>query len=102
MEYIGSTLREHMLYQPNKPAIISNKSKISYQSLFEQVTFYQAALRNLTGVKEKRIGISLNDPVSFLVLFFATVRNGWKAMPIDPKWTDMELQHAFSSENLIM
>ncbi|WP_064091761.1 AMP-binding protein [Rossellomorea aquimaris] len=94
MELIGSTLREHMLRQPDKLAIISDEGNLTYHSLYKQVVEHQNTLLNLTGSNKKRIGLLIKEPSSFLSLFLAIVRIGWEAMPIDPKWTDEEFDHA--------
>lgn len=94
MTYIGSTLREHSLHQPDKPAVVSEKKSITYKEMYGLVETYQQALMKYTGEHDKRIGIQVEDSLSFLALFFAVVRNGWLVMPMDPKWTKGELDHA--------
>ncbi len=94
MSYVGSTLREYSLHQPDKLAVSSEKLSMTYKEMYGLVTTYQQALLKYTGEQEKCIGIHVEDSLSFLALFFAIVRNGWQAMPIDSKWTQGELNDA--------
>ncbi|BCB02895.1 AMP-binding protein [Bacillus sp. KH172YL63] len=96
MNYIGSTLEDHSRQFPDKLAVVSEKDRITYKEFNELVTGYQQALLKYTGVHKKRIGIKVEDPPAFLALFMATAGNGWEAMPIDPKWTDAEIRHAYA------
>ncbi len=92
--YIGELLEEHSFLYPDKLAIISDNKTYTYGEFHYAVERLQREMIAYSGISKKRVGIFVEEPALFLVIFFSVIRNGWSAIPLDSKWTDEEMEHA--------
>ena len=80
-----------------KAAVIrTDGSELSWTELDEQVDYCARGLRELTGSSTStpaaRVAIALPNSVEFVVAYFAALRAGLVAMPINPTYTGRELR----------
>jgi long-chain acyl-CoA synthetase len=93
---VGRAARE----RPDHPALLWQDRSISWTALDARVDEVSAALlrsvpRDGVG-RPGRVGIALPNSPDFVVAFFAVLRAGLVAVPINPAFTARELQHVLA------
>ncbi|MBM7586394.1 long-chain acyl-CoA synthetase [Bacillus pakistanensis] len=93
--FIGDHLETFSIEQNEKPAIVSKEKVITYGEFTRIVITLQKKLYSIAK-KGKKVALLMDDDTNFLHLFFAIIRNGCIAVPLDPKWTKNERDHALT------
>ncbi len=86
---------------PNQPAIVFGgmvgtrlmDMAVSYAQLDELVDQFAAAIQDLGVLKGHRVAIHLPNCPQFVIAFFGTLRAGGIAVPCNPLYTAVELEH---------
>jgi long-chain acyl-CoA synthetase len=95
--YIGDQLSHYAKTQPDKPAICFDYTQITYKEFLDHITGISNGLIQMLGEGGRRtVALWLGNRPEFLESFFAIIRLGWIAVPLDKKWTTAELRHAMS------
>ena len=95
--YIGDPLSLYAQTKPDTAAICFEHTRITYKELWDRITGMADGLVQMLGEGGKRkIALWLENRPEFLEAFFAIIRLGWIAVPLDKKWTPAELRHALS------
>lgn len=90
---IGQNLPELATQFPDKIAIKTEDHEVTYAAFYENTKKLQYHMRKIVGTeKSKKVAIFIGNTPSFLEVFFATVTLGWIGIPMDPKWSDTELE----------
>lgn len=90
---IGEHLPAFAKYCPDKIAIKTEGLQITYAQVYENIKKLQFRMQQVAGAeKGKKVAIFIGNTPAFLEVFFAAATLGWIGIPIDPKWTDKELQ----------
>jgi long-chain acyl-CoA synthetase len=91
---LGQNLTNYQYTQPSKPAIIIKNTKISYEQFSKYVGSIQHFLEKEKGLhKGSRVALKFGNEPAFLQTFFAAALLGFSCIPLDPKWTQTELDH---------
>ncbi|MCP3741639.1 AMP-binding protein [Rossellomorea sp. BNER] len=93
--FIGSHLEKFSAELKEKPAIVTKEKVITYGEFTQDVMILQKKLNSIAKAGEK-VALLMDDDTEFLSLFFAIIRNGCIAVPLDPKWTKNERNHALT------
>lgn len=90
---IGKNLPVLATQFPNKIAIKTEENEVTYAEFYENIKKLQHHMQEKAGTgKAKKVAIFIGNTPSFLEVFFASVTLGWIGIPIDPKWSDSELE----------
>jgi long-chain acyl-CoA synthetase len=91
--YVQRAAREH----PDRPALRHRGRTLTWSELNAQVDSVAAGLRGLGAPDSHghpaRVAIALPNIPEFAVAFFATLRAGLVAVPVNPGFTPRELRH---------
>jgi long-chain acyl-CoA synthetase len=89
-------LRQAASAQPDRLALIDGATRLSSAELDRQVSAAAVALlaRNLE--PGSRVGLQLPTGADFVVLYLATLRAGLVALPVNPAYTQAEVEHVRS------
>lgn len=89
---IAETLKKHI--HNDKIAIHYHNEQISYPHLNNLIQSLERKLFTiLVNPQHKKIAFLLENKVDFLTLFLAITELGAIALPLDPKWSDEDLDH---------
>ncbi|WP_227939275.1 AMP-binding protein [Alkalihalobacillus deserti] len=91
---ICETIKQTAQIHPDKIAVNCDGTQITYKEINEMIISIQQQLVTVLGpLHKKKIAFLINNDSYFLVLFLAIIQAGAIAIPIDPKWSnnDMEL-----------
>ncbi|MDV2682968.1 AMP-binding protein [Alkalihalophilus lindianensis] len=91
---IGDTIKHTAATFPERIAIHCDGADLSYQD-FQQLilTIQQNVLCTLENPIKKRIAMHVQNDATFLATFLAITGIGAIAIPLDPKWSDLEVDH---------
>jgi long-chain acyl-CoA synthetase len=78
---------------PDKPALLAADGSVSWADLDRQVDALAGALRDRGLERGDRVGLLLPNSVEFAVGYFAVLRAGLAALPLNTAYTAPELQH---------
>lgn len=95
---LADRVRRAAIDRPDQPALIDADRTVTWSQLDRMVDEAAAALHALVDAPEPagspaRVGIALPNSVEFAVAFFATLRAGLVALPVNPGFTAAELRH---------
>lgn len=91
METITDTYAKHARTQADKMAIRTWNQFINYQTWYE-LTCKTANWFDSFTHSTKIAGILMPSGIPFVQLFAGAAMAGWIAVPLDPKWTETEMQ----------
>ena len=78
---------------PGKPALVGANGSVAWGELDTQVDALAGALRDRGLSAGDRVGILLPNSVEFATTYFAVLRAGLVALPLNTAYTEPELQH---------
>ncbi len=95
----------HMLFQiasryPDKEALLCNERTILYSQLYEQVVGFSIGLSRLGIQVSDTIILSIPNGIEFIVSFFAIARLHAIVLPLNPLFTDAEIQKFFEEAEI--
>lgn len=95
--YIGESLSHYAETQPDTPAVCFEHTQITYREFRDHIKGISDKLLQILGEgRRRKVALWLGNRPEFLEAFFAIIRLGWIAVPLDRKWTTAELRHAMS------
>ncbi|WP_456277839.1 AMP-binding protein [Bacillus sp. AK128] len=95
---IGQELLTYKHSQPNKAAIIYKNRTITYIEFINHIESIQNYLKRLYGEQnDVRIALKLGNEPAFLEVYYAAILLGYKCIPIDPKWTAINLENVLKT-----
>jgi long-chain acyl-CoA synthetase len=92
---LADAVRRAAVRDPDALALISHDFRLTWGELDARVDATAAGLRELDlpgGVAPARVAIALPNVTEFAVAFFATLRAGLVALPVNPGYTARELR----------
>lgn len=92
MKYITDYLTENAHRYPDKPAIVTADTSLTWQQLFHKVeplTGYFSAIRPQQSV----VAVLLPNGWEFIAVYLAAVRAGHIVMPLDPTFKQLEIKN---------
>lgn len=81
---------------PNKPALLFEGYKLTYQALDEMVNRFAAALKSFGIQKGDSVAILLPNIIPCVAAYYAILRIGGIAVMNNPLYSDRELEHQFN------
>jgi long-chain acyl-CoA synthetase len=90
---LPAALEETASKHPDFPAYIFKGTVITYQSHFQYIERFSAALQYLGIKKGDRVAIHLPNCPQFPISFFAILRSGGVVVPCNPTYTPREMRH---------
>ncbi|GAA1887593.1 long-chain fatty acid--CoA ligase [Asanoa iriomotensis] len=81
---------------PDKPALIWHDAILSWRELDRRVDAAAAALAGLNLSTGARVALALPNSLRYAVSFFAVLRAGLVAVPVNPDYTARELRHVLA------
>ena len=78
---------------PDKAALVGADRSLSWSELDREVDALAGALRSRGLVEGDRVGILLPNGVDFASIYFAVLRAGLVALPLNTAYTEPELRH---------
>src|SRR3954453_2981025 len=78
---------------PDKPALLSADRSVTWAELDRDVAALAGALRSRGLVAGDRVGLLLPNSIEFATAYFAVLRAGLVALPLNTAYTAPELQH---------
>src|SRR4051794_17274489 len=78
---------------PGKPALVGTDRSVTWAELDHDVDALAGALRSRGLAGGDRVGILLPNSVDFAVAYFAVLRAGLVALPLNTAYTEHELGH---------
>ncbi len=90
--FITDYLEENALKQPDKPAIVFEGRKITWNELWREVGENSGFFLENLGTKEQRVvAILLTNSPDFVSTYLAVLHAGHIALPLDPAYKKLEL-----------
>jgi long-chain acyl-CoA synthetase len=93
LDYQSETAREH----PDRPALLFKGARVSYAELERQSDAFAAALVERGVASGDRVGLCLPNCPQFLIAELGAWKAGAIACPVNPTYSDRELQQALSA-----
>ena len=93
---LDAMLKQAAEKHPEAVAIIFEGLKMTYRELDEAVDRLAAALQDIGVEKGDRVAIMLPNCPQFVIGYYATIRAGGIAMPMNPLYTERELEYWFN------
>src|SRR3954471_1511576 len=90
---LADLVRSAATVTPDKPALLGADRSVSWAELDREVGALAAALRSRGLNDGDRVGILLPNSVEFATTYFAVLRAGLVALPLNTAYTAPELQH---------
>ncbi|MFD1736434.1 AMP-binding protein [Bacillus salitolerans] len=96
---IGNNFTQIIEKDRQKIGLIYEEKTLSYEQLVQHIGSIQQYLLDTLGTQEKtrRIALKLGNEPSFIEVFFASVMLGYSCIPLDPKWTDEQLDYVLKN-----
>ena len=94
---VASLLKRTAGRYPSKIAIVENKEKVSYESLWQEIESLSKAFRSIGIRKNTRVAILLPNCKEFIYSFFALLNINAIAVPLRPQMTCWELSGVFKN-----
>src|SRR3954453_16839339 len=90
---LADLVRSAAARTPDKPALVGTDRSVTWAELDRDVAALAGALRARGLVAGDRVGILLPNSVEFATAYFAVLRAGLVALPLNTAYTAPELQH---------
>jgi long-chain acyl-CoA synthetase len=90
---LADLVRSAAAATPDKPALIGPERSVSWNELDHEVDALAGALRSRGLDSGDRVGILLPNSLAFATTYFAVLRAGLVALPLNTAYTAPELQH---------
>lgn len=95
--YITDYLKQNAITTPDKPALVCQDRTVSWGELDDLTNQAARALsKRLTGDSQQVVALLLPNGWQFVVAYFAILRCGHIAMPLDPAYKPLELEAIIS------
>jgi len=98
---LNEALEQAVDTYPDREAIISRGSRITYRQLGEQVALFSSALQRLGIRKGQKVGLIVPNYPEFVYGLFALFRMGAVLVPINPQLQRRELHHVLSDSEAV-
>ena len=101
---LADLVRSAAAATPDKPALVGADRSVTWAELDREVGALAGALRARGLGAGDRVGILLPNSIAFATTYFAVLRAGLVALPLNTAYTEPELQHqlADSSASLVV
>ncbi|WP_078429621.1 AMP-binding protein [Alkalihalobacterium alkalinitrilicum] len=94
---IGKTIPFTVHSCSSKISVVCDDDQLTYKELYENIqSMQQQLVTTLEHPYQKKVAFLLENDVDFLILFLAISEIGAIAIPLDPKWSNDDLQHIIS------
>ena len=93
LDYLSETAREH----PERPALLFKGSRLSYAELEQQSDAFAAGLAAMGISPNDRVALCLPNCPQFLIAELGTWKAGAISCPVNPTYTERELEQALSA-----
>ncbi|HET7530683.1 MAG TPA: AMP-binding protein [Mycobacteriales bacterium] len=90
---LADLVRSAATASPDKPALVAPDRSVTWSGLDSDVNALGAALRGRGLVAGDRVGILLANSIEFATAYFAVLRAGLVALPLNTAYTQPELAH---------
>ena len=90
---LADAVRRSAARDPRAPALIAHDSSVTWGELDARIDAVAVGLQALNLSASERVAIALPNVPEFAVAFFAVLRAGLVAVPINPGYTARELRH---------
>ena len=90
---LGEMLAKSAISNPEKPVIIFQGEKITYQELDRQVQALANGLRNLGVIRGDKIGLLMTNSPQFVISYFAVATLGAIVVPLNTMFKGEELTY---------
>jgi long-chain acyl-CoA synthetase len=87
--------------RPDDPALIAPEATLTWSDVDDQVTAAAHRVAELAGPGE-RVAIVLPNSVDFVVTYFGVLRAGRVAVPLNPGYSDDELDYAVRDSGVVL
>ena len=96
---LADLVREAARRSPDKPALLYRDSAMTWAELERHVATTAAGLAALGLVPGDRVAIALGNTPGFVVSYFAALRGGFVALPVNTSYTPAELEHVLGDSD---
>lgn len=93
---IVDQIRTYAQITPDKIAIQSLETSITYKELIVSIHKVANGLSNLNIENSSKVAIFMRNKVEFLEVFLGAIAAGCIPVPMDPKWSDKEISYVLS------
>jgi long-chain acyl-CoA synthetase len=93
LDYLASLAREH----PSRPALLFRGAEVSYAQLHRDSDAFAAALAALGVKHDEHVALILPNCPQFFVAEFGAWKSGAVVCPINPTYTERELENALQA-----
>ena len=96
MTNLADYVRDAAVTRPGHPALIELDRVLTWLDVDRSVDSIAAGLRSLGLTTGERIGLIVGNHVEFVTTYFAALRAGLVVVPLNPAYTESELEHALT------
>jgi long-chain acyl-CoA synthetase len=93
---LADLVREAARRTPDKPALLYRDAALTWAELDRLVATTAAGLGTLGLAPGDRVAIALGNTPGFVVTYFAALRGGYAAVPVNTTYTTPELEHVLT------
>src|SRR3954447_4358140 len=90
---VADLVRSAAQASPDKPALLEADRSVTWAELDRDVDALAGSLRSRGLADGDRVGVLLPNSVAFATTYFAVLRAGLVALPLNTAYTDDELAH---------
>ncbi|MEJ8777516.1 AMP-binding protein [Pseudogracilibacillus sp. ICA-222130] len=94
MNYIGCHVHDQTKIDPNKIAIATTTTQLTYGELSLNIRKIQQILLQQSTKKQEKIALYMDEPIAFFQTYFAAITIGWMVLPIHQQQTNISIQKA--------
>jgi long-chain acyl-CoA synthetase len=99
---LADLVRSAAEVSPDKSALLGSDGSVSWRDLDRQVDALAGALRSQGLRTGDRVGLLLPNSVEFATTYFAVLRAGLVALPLNTAYTKPELQHQLTDSGAVL
>lgn len=96
MSNLADYLRDAGASRPEHPALVEGDRTLTWLEVDRSVDAVASGLRSLGLVSGQRVGLVVGNHVEFVTSYFAALRAGLVVVPLNPGYTQAELEHALT------
>jgi long-chain acyl-CoA synthetase len=93
---LATYLASQVQSQPNKLAVVCGETRVTFRQLHEDSDRIASALRGAGVCAGDRVALCMSNRCEFVIVFFAIVKSGAIAMPINMRLSPKEISAIFS------